>query len=86
MSSTTTFGQFIEANYASLKYKSAREAFYLINQECHGNAFVKYHFDYSGTNYKSISSYEYAGCNYMVDFESKLTATSLSLNDTSFIF
>lgn len=88
VSSTTTFGQFIEANYASLgsSYKSARDAFYLINQEGHGNAFVKYHFDYSGTNYKSISSYEYAGCNYMVDFESKLTATSLSLNDTSFIF
>lgn len=88
VSSTTTFGQFIEANYASLssRYKSARDAFYWINQEGHGNAFVKYHFDYSGTNYKSISSYEYAGCNYMVDFESKLTATSLSLNDTSFIF
>lgn len=88
VSSTTTFGQFIEANYASLSssYKSARDAFYLINQAAHGNAFVKYHFDYSGTNYKSISSYEYAGCNYMVDFESKLTATSLSLNDTSFIF
>lgn len=88
VSPTTTFGQFIEANYASInaRYKSARDAFYWINQEGHGNAFVKYHFDYSGTNYKSISSYEYAGCNYMVDFESKLTATSLSLNDTSFIF
>lgn len=91
VSSTTTFGQYIEANYASLtcnknKLTSARDAFDCFTDEGVGYVYVKYHLVYSGSNYKTVSTYTYVLKNYSIDFRSKLTATSLSLNDTSFIF
>ena len=91
VSSSTTFGQYIEANYASLtysekKFTSARDAFNSFTCEGVGYLYVKYHLVYSGTTYKTVSTYSFALKNYDIDFSSKLTATSLSLNDTSFIF
>lgn len=66
-------------------FDSARAMYEFLNSEGSGDLFIKFHLVYNGSTYYS-DSYVYWLESVTFNIASELKATSLSLNDTSFIF
>ena len=87
-----TLRDYVNENYNSVSkddsgdgFDSARAMYEFLNGEGSGDLFIKYHLVYNASTYRTVTAFDWLE-SVTFNIASELKATSLSLNDTSFIF